>query len=312
MEALIACCPKGAKAVEIAMEDEVQVSAWLESETAERIPVHGNCTFGRVPGNTVVLETPKMSRRHAMIHEQEGEFWIVDLGSTNGIRVQGERVTHPVRLQAGDEIQLPGASFTFRQVTEAAEPPESRLAPPISFHRATIADIQLKKCWILLADIQGFTKMSQQLPAEELAPLVGQWMARCQEILERQKGVLAKFLGDGFLGHWEDRAGTAALIAAACREFQALQKIAALPFRLIVHQGVISFGGHSPDASQTMMGPELNFAFRLEKVAARMELLWIFSEAAASQLGSHLPLVSCGPQKVPDFAPERVCFTLKS
>ncbi len=84
------------------------------------------------------------------------------------------------------------------------------------------------------------------------------------------------------------------------------------PFRVIVHFGVVSFGGHSPDASHTMIGPELNFAFRLEKVAARLDLPWIFSDAAAARLQEHLSLVNCGAQKVPDFALERNCFTLNA
>ena len=294
------------------MAFEGEVMAWLESKSKseERVPVSGLCTFGRTSGNTVVLQTPKVSRRHAMIHEQDGEFWVVDLGSTNGIQINGERVTHPVRLRDGDHIQMPGASFTFRQAAKPVAAAKPRRAPPLTQNRLTVADIRLMKCWILLADLQGFTKMSQQLPAEELAPLVGKWMAHCQEIVRNQKGVLAKFLGDGFLAYWMDRDENAVSIASACREFQALQESAALPFRIMVHYGVISFGGHSPDASHTMMGPELNFAFRLEKVASRLKLSWIFSDVAASRLQGHLPLASCGAQNIPDFAQERTCFTL--
>jgi adenylate cyclase len=291
---------------------EVDVMAWLESKGEERIPVSGLCTFGRAEGNTVVLNTPKASRRHAMIHEQDGEFWVVDLGSTNGIQVNGERVTHPVRLRSGDQIRVPDASFMFRQAAKPVAEEKPRRAPPMTQNRQTVADIQLMSSWILLADIQGFTKMSQELPAEELAPLVGLWMAHCQEIIQNQKGVLAKFLGDGFLAHWTDRDENAASIASACQEFQALQKSAKLPFRIVLHYGLVSFGGHSPDASHTMIGPELNFAFRLEKVAARLKLPWIFSEIAARRLEGHLPFVSCGAQKVPDFAQNRVCFTLAS
>jgi len=289
---------------------DAEVMAWLESESENVISLSGHCTFGRIPGNTVVLPTPKASRRHAMIHEQDGEFWVVDLGSTNGIQINGERVTHPVRLQAGDQIQMPDALFTFRQRAKVVEPPKPVRAPPMTHNRATIADIRLVKCWILLADLKGFTKMSQQVPAEELAPLVGKWMADCQEIVQNQKGVLAKFLGDGFMAHWMDRDDTAASIASACREFQALQKSTELPFRVMLHYGVVSFGGRAPDSSHTMIGTELNFAFRLEKVAARLELLWIFSDAAANRLQGHLPLTSCGSQKVPDFAQDRTCFTL--
>jgi adenylate cyclase len=293
----------------MAMALEVEAMAWLEGGGEERIPVRGVCSFGRGEGNTVMLPTPKASRRHAIIHQQEREFWVVDLGSTNGVEVNGERVTHPVRLRDGDRIRMPEILLTFRQPAQPEATPKPRRAPPLKQERQTVADIQLAKCWMMVADLQGFTQMSQQVAAEELAPLVGKWMAHCQEILHNQKGVLAKFLGDGFLAYWSDRDENTASIASACREFQALQT-SAPPFRITVHYGVVSFGGHSPDASRMMIGPELNFAFRLEKVAARLNLPWIFSAAAATRLRKHLPLTSCGEQKVPDFAPERTCFTL--
>jgi adenylate cyclase len=295
------------------MAREGRKMAWLEIKGEERIPVSGLCTFGRTPGNTIVLPTSKISRRHAMIHEQGGEFWVVDLGSTNGIEINGERVTHPVPLRDGDHIQMPSTSYTFRQAATPDVQSLARRAPPIQRqNRLTVADIRLTKCWILLADIQGFTQMSQQVPAEKLAPLVGKWLAHCREIVQNQKGVLAKFLGDGFLAYWTDREKSVASIASACEEFQSLQNAASLPFRIMLHLGVVSFGGHSPDANYTMIGPELNFAFRLEKVASRLNLSWIFSDVAATRLQGHLPLTCCGMQKVPDFAQERTCFTLGS
>jgi len=293
------------------MAQEDEVVAWLETDRAKRILVSGLCTFGRVPGNTVILNTPKASRRHAMIHEQDGEFWVVDLGSTNGVQVNGQRLTHPVRLQTGDLIKMPENSFKFQSAAKSWAAQEPRRAPPLKeLNRRTVADVSMVKCWILLADIQGFTTLSQKVPPQELAPLVGKWLAHCQEIIHGQRGVLTKFLGDGFLAYWTDRDDVTALIAAACEHFQALQKSAALPFRIILHHGLVSFGGHSPDASHTMIGQELNFAFRLEKVASRMDLSWILSEVAAKRLEGRLPIVSCGAQKVPDFGDKRLCYTL--
>jgi class 3 adenylate cyclase len=286
---------------------EAQGAAWLETDGDENIPLPAHCTFGRVPGNTIVLPTPKISRRHAMIHEQDGEFWLVDLGSTNGVQINGERITHPVQLRAGDQIQMPDKLFTFRHASNA----KARRAPPLQMqNRQTVADIQLVYCWIMVADLEGFTPLSQRTPAEELAPLVGKWMAECQEILQNQKGVLAKFLGDGFLAYWTARDESPAAIACACREFQELQKVAPLPFRVVLHYGVVSFGGHSPDQGRTMIGSDLNFAFRLEKVAAGLKIPWIISDTAAGRLEGQLTLTSCGPQKVPDFDQPRVCFTL--
>jgi adenylate cyclase len=295
------------------MESEIELLAWLETDRRGLIAVEGVCTFGRTADNTVVLPTPKVSRRHAMIHEQGGEFWIVDLGSTNGVLVNGERITHPIQLRSGDKIQMPSTKFVFRKAKESEE---KRRAPPtvttrrLVHKQATMPVIRVVPCWILVADIRGFTKMSQQRSPEEFAPIVGKWLADCQEILRMNKGVLAKFLGDGFLAFWTAREGTPGLVAEACQAFHKLQSADPLPFRIVVHHGNVSFGGVSPDASNTMIGVDLNFAFRLEKVASRLELFSIFSDSAEKNLRGKLALESCGPQKIPDFDKERVCFTM--
>jgi pSer/pThr/pTyr-binding forkhead associated (FHA) protein len=41
--------------------------AWLEREGKEHV-LHGNCSIGRTALNTVVLESPKVSRLHAIVH----------------------------------------------------------------------------------------------------------------------------------------------------------------------------------------------------------------------------------------------------
>lgn len=93
--------------------------AWLETERGDQIPLQGLCSIGRETTNNVILSTPAVSRRHAVIHEKDNEFWMVDLGGINGVQINGNRVIQPVRLQEGDRIQMPSASFTFRQAARA-------------------------------------------------------------------------------------------------------------------------------------------------------------------------------------------------
>ena len=58
--------------------------AWLDTGW-NKFPIHGGCSIGRSPQNAVVLDSPKVSRRHAIINVQNvGEFWLIDLGSSNG------------------------------------------------------------------------------------------------------------------------------------------------------------------------------------------------------------------------------------
>jgi len=118
--------------VRAGVAQQEETIAWLETERGHKIPVQGVCNIGREAGNDIILRTSAVSRRHAMIHEKDHEFWMVDLGSFNGILVNGNRVFQSVRLQTGDRILLPTASFTFRQETRPVvvpAPPEAKKAP---------------------------------------------------------------------------------------------------------------------------------------------------------------------------------------
>jgi pSer/pThr/pTyr-binding forkhead associated (FHA) protein len=44
--------------------------AWLEAADGKRHPIKVSCSRGRTAATTIVLESPKVSRRHALIHLQ--------------------------------------------------------------------------------------------------------------------------------------------------------------------------------------------------------------------------------------------------
>lgn len=64
-------------------------------------------TFGRAKESTLVLYDPSCSRNHAEIYMTPDEsVFIKDLGSTNGSKVNGDKVTAPRQLVDSDRIQL--------------------------------------------------------------------------------------------------------------------------------------------------------------------------------------------------------------
>jgi FHA domain/Protein of unknown function (DUF3662) len=68
--------------------------------------------IGRSRDCDLTLDDPNISRRHAEIRLEEGAYWVVDLGSTNGIEVNGSRVER-AELEHGDLIVLGRTSLTF-------------------------------------------------------------------------------------------------------------------------------------------------------------------------------------------------------
>jgi hypothetical protein len=70
-------------------------------------------TIGRSKDAECVLRDPNVSRRHAELRRSpNGDWTIADLGSTNGVKVNGRRVS-TARLGPGDEVTLGTTSFRF-------------------------------------------------------------------------------------------------------------------------------------------------------------------------------------------------------
>ena len=61
----------------------------------------------------VVLDDPNVSRHHAEVRPSGGSWIVNDLGSTNGIKVNGRRVNGPQSLKRGDVIELGTSRVTF-------------------------------------------------------------------------------------------------------------------------------------------------------------------------------------------------------
>jgi pSer/pThr/pTyr-binding forkhead associated (FHA) protein len=77
----------------------------------------GATSFGRRAANTYVLSGDTyVSGAHAIVEQDNGRFYLVDLGSTNGTRLNGRRIApnHPEPLSDGDEVLLGQTPFTFR------------------------------------------------------------------------------------------------------------------------------------------------------------------------------------------------------
>ena len=70
--------------------------------------------LGRSRDCDVVLDDPNVSRRHAELRRQGDTWMVADLGSTNGVKVNGRRVEHAV-LKPGDEITLGLSRLSFEQ-----------------------------------------------------------------------------------------------------------------------------------------------------------------------------------------------------
>jgi pSer/pThr/pTyr-binding forkhead associated (FHA) protein len=62
---------------------------------------------GRAGGCQVALgEDNYVSQLHARVFRRDGQFYVEDLGSTNGTYVNRKKVTAPIVIRKGDRLQI--------------------------------------------------------------------------------------------------------------------------------------------------------------------------------------------------------------
>jgi len=127
-----------------------------------RFPLGAEETVGRGRGASIRLPDAEASRRHARIRVARGEATVEDLGSKNGLRLNGVRVDRrPAPLHPGDEIALGETALAFEDPfgraghagrPPAAASPEARGRPRLPApHAAAAALLALAAALVLAA-----------------------------------------------------------------------------------------------------------------------------------------------------------------
>jgi len=268
------------------------VTAWLHIQVdtgAERVPCGTVVTLGRDRNNTIVFSEPEISRNHAMVRRLgAADYYFIDSGSSNGSWVNGRRVTAPTLLHDGDIISIGRSEIIFEQPAPSAAFTDSlSLQATVVMPRALVGEITL-----LVADIRGFTALSERLSIQQLTRVMNRWFDEVSEIIAHHAGIVDKFIGDCVFARWEggeSQHDVREALRAACRIGaitaalnDAFPEIP-MPLHIGVgiHTGIAALGiGHE----NTALGDTVNTAFRLEAASMALETDIVLSESAYAHL----------------------------
>jgi len=179
---------------------------------------------------------------------------------------------------------------------------------------------------IWLSDMRGFTAMADRLPPQELVDLLNRYFDCQVPAILRHGGEVLKFIGDGLLAIFPlaksttDARETCDSALAAAREAQVnidaidtLDNIGnanGVRFGLALHIGEVLYGniGSGNRLDFTCIGPAVNLAARLEKLAANLGRTIILSAEFAQR--SRLELEPLGEFAVAGFTAMQRAFGL--
>jgi adenylate cyclase len=151
---------------------------------------------------------------------------------------------------------------------------------------------------IWLSDLRGFTALSDRLAPEIVVDVLNQYFDCQVPTIRQHGGEILKFMGDGLLAVFpiakdrDDIGEVGARVLEAAREARAKVDAMRYPsgegaerfrFGVALHIGGILFGniGGASRLDFTCIGPAVNLAARLEKIAGRLARTVVASEAFA-------------------------------
>jgi len=234
----------------------------------------------------------------------EDKYYLVDMGSANGTYLNGKRVIVPILLKSGDVIQI-GSNFLIFQIEKAdQEIPSDFIDNEAADSETTITyDAPLvQEVTVLVADIRDYTSMSEQLPIDLLAKLLGEWFRSVNDVIERNGGGVDKFLGDAVMACWlineknpeKDVRNTLkaayelhVVTELINQSYPQLQKPLQIGVGINTGEAVVGDMGSGRLQDYTVLGDSVNLAFRLEKASKELKTDLVISSNSFSYLPRH-------------------------
>jgi len=273
-----------------------------------------------------------------MREEQVTDYLAVPLGFTNG----------EIHAASFTTRQAGGFTDAQIAALETIIPPLSRVAEVRALRRTAISlldayvgheagerilagmirrgDTEAIRAVIWLSDMRGFTALADRVPPRTLIEVLNRFYDCLVPPIEAEGGEVLKFMGDGLLAIF--RIASDAQIGEVCARAlraarQAKAKIEALPadsdaasqarlrFGLALHVGEALYGniGGGARLDFTCIGPAVNMAARIEKLASKLGRVILGSTAFAE----HLPdeFAALGAFELAGFRSAETVFGLR-
>jgi K+-sensing histidine kinase KdpD len=159
-------------------------------KSQEKHRVFFPCIIGRGKDADLSLSDLGVSHKHALLTRKNNQVWIEDLGSINGVFVNGWKITENTLVHPGDSVQLGDLTFIVSEMEEDISE-QTVVLHTIVAHAETALDH--KK----LAAIYEITaELSDNQDIKELCRKI---FSRLKEIFKYERGYIALFEPDGSL-----------------------------------------------------------------------------------------------------------------
>lgn len=229
----------------------------------------------------LLLSDSQVSRRHLELRREGSSVVVVDLGSTNGTRLDDVPFTGSRMLGAGQIVRLGSTTITLVEPRRAAADDRVGRSTSIDLLSATIlsmpgelpslAAADQQTLTIVFSDIEDSTRRAVELGDERWMALLQVHNAMVRKAVGRHGGREIKTLGDGFMLTFPSARSallTMIEVQRAVRAYSQSNPTDAMSVRVGVHTGEAM-----PDAAGDLIGHHVILASRIANAAKGGEIL---------------------------------------
>lgn len=282
--------------------------------------------IGRDESNDIIMADPGASRLHATISASKKGVLIADRSSLNGTFVNGKRLATMQNLNSGDIIDIGATKITL--LLRSAEVLENRTTDSTS--RAMTMQMHTISVTVLVASVQNYYKMSEELPTDAVIKMLIQWCDKVKEIIRCHEGEIDKIVDSSIVSIWigeetEQQAVKAVYSAQQIR--QATDQLLAegnwqfqdeFPWDVAITattgrglQGASGNQSVKGDSGFTVVGDPINDAFALQEYLEEFQVSNIISQETASHASALFQFEELGRRKLRENEIESTLMCLK-
>jgi class 3 adenylate cyclase len=249
--------------------------------TTLHLLLHEALEVGRdCPG--LLIDDPRVSRRHLQLRPTDGGVTVIDLGSANGTTVDGDTIERPVSLAPGSVVRLGDTTIELATPAAAESPPEQvtrsrtaieRIAAEAARERPLPPKSALAEgtVTIVFSDIESSTELAFQFGDQLWLEVLRAHNRIVRARLGEYAGTEVKAQGDGFMLAFTSARRALQCMIAVQRDLAAAgerRPDRAVRVRVGVHTGEVI-----ADDGGDLFGRHVNLAARIAGEAVGGEIL---------------------------------------
>jgi predicted ATPase/class 3 adenylate cyclase len=208
---------------------------------------------------------------------------------------------------AGHRLRIRNAIAKLGSVVSS----DAKATTPAKVPDVSMAAAERRQLTVMLCDLVGSTELSSKLDPEDLRGIIGAYHRCCADLIERNGGFVAKYMGDGVLAYFgypqahEHDAERA--VHAALALVEAVPKLktagASLQVRIGIATGLVVVGdliGSGESQERGIVGETPNLAARLQAIAEPNTV--VIADNTRRLLGNLFELQDLGPKGIKGIA----------